>query len=244
MFWNFKNVDEESTELRIEGEIVSDDDIWLYDFFGITATSPNAFKEELAQNKGKNITVWIDSYGGDVFAAAGIYNALKLHDGSVTVKIDGKALSAASVIAMAGTKIEMSPVSMMMIHNPLTMAQGDHRELKKVADILEEVKQTIINAYEIKTKKSRNKISQMMDDETWMSAKTAQKEGFADGMMFTEETVNNVYSGQVITNSMREFFENHELNTHRGATEPVVDIKLTEQKQKFNKIKEKLGGNN
>jgi ATP-dependent Clp protease protease subunit len=192
-FWKFINKaatenEPESTELRIEGEIVSDDDAWICEWLGIKATSPNAFKNELSSFKGKPITVWIDSYGGDVFAAAGIYNALKEHDADVTVKVDGKAMSAASIIAMAGDNVLMSPVAIMMIHNPLTYAEGDMHDLRHVADVLDTVKDAIINAYQVKTNKSRTKIAEMMDNETWMSAKAAVKDGFADGMMYEDST--------------------------------------------------------
>src|SRR5690625_4935033 len=106
-FWKFiKNkateTTEEFVELSSEGDRVDDEDIWIYEWFGEDATAPNAFKEELNEYKGHDLTVWIDSYGGSVFAGASIYNALKEHDGKITVKIDGKAMSAASVIAMAG----------------------------------------------------------------------------------------------------------------------------------------------
>lgn len=185
-FWQFRNISEEEAELRISGEIVSDDDSWIYEWLEIEHTSPNAFREALAQHKGKNLTVWIDSWGGDVFAAAGIYNALKEHKGRVTVKIDGKAVSAASVIAMAGDEVLMSPVSIMMIHNPWTRAIGEAKDMRHVADVLDEVKETIINAYQLKTGLSRNKISRLMDEETWMSAKKAVSEGFADGILYTD----------------------------------------------------------
>ncbi|MDT8717610.1 Clp protease ClpP [Clostridium sp. 19966] len=191
-FWRFiKNAatDDlpENIELHIEGDIISDDDAWIYEWFGINATSPNAFKEELNQYSNKDITVWIDSYGGDVFAAAGIYNSLKEHSGKVTVKIDGKAMSAASVIAMAGDEILMSPVAIMMIHNPLSAVQGYASDMRKQADVLDEVKLSLINAYQAKTNMSRNKISAMMDDETYMSANTALKKGFADGILYQDE---------------------------------------------------------
>lgn len=190
-FWKFivnqaTETEPESVELRIEGDIVDDDEAWLYEWFGMPSTSPNAFKEELSQYKGKDITVWIDSYGGSVFAAAGIYNALKEHNGKITVKIDSKAMSAASVIAMAGDEVLMSPMAVMMIHNPLTAAYGNMHDLRKVADILDTIKESIVNAYALKTGRSRNKISQMMDDETWMSANVAVKEGFADGILYQD----------------------------------------------------------
>lgn len=195
-FWEFiKNeANPDNVELRIEGDIVDDEEVWIYEYFDMQATAPNAFKEELNQYQNKNLTVWIDSYGGSVFAAAGIYNALKEHKGKVTVKVDGKAMSAASVIAMAGDEILMSPVAVMMIHNPLTVAYGNMHDLRKVADVLDTVKESIINAYIQKTGRSRNKISQMMDDETWMSANVAVKEGFADGVLYqdNDETVENI----------------------------------------------------
>lgn len=190
-FWKFivnqaTETEPESVELRIEGDIVDDDGAWLYEWFGTTSTTPNAFKEELNRYKGKDITVWIDSDGGSVFAAAGIYNALKEHDGKITVKVGSKAMSAASVIAMAGDEVLMSPMAVMMIHNPLTGAYGDMHVFRKVADILDTIKDSIINAYVLKTGRSRSKISQMMDDETWMSANVAVKEGFADGILYQD----------------------------------------------------------
>lgn len=194
-FWKFiKNqateTQPETVELRIEGDIVDDGEVWVYEWFGEKATAPNAFKEELNQYKGKNLTVWIDSYGGSVFAGASIYNSLKEHDGKVTVKIDGKAMSAASVIAMAGDEILMSPVAVMMIHNPLTGAYGNMHDLRKVADVLDTIKESIVNSYVNKTGRSKEDISAMMDDETWMSANVAVKEGFADGVLYENEPFN------------------------------------------------------
>ena len=213
-FWNFKNIAAtetapESIELRIEGDIVSDDDVWMYEAMGIKAASPNAFKTELAQYADKDITVWIDSYGGDVFAAAGIYNALMEHKGNVTVKVDGKAMSAASIIAMAGGTVQMSPLATLMIHDPLTYAQGYASDLRKTADVLDTVKESIMNAYQLKTGKTRAKISQMMDDETYMDARTAIKNGFADSMLYDnkdipEEIANFAFSRAAIVNCEKD----------------------------------------
>jgi ATP-dependent Clp protease, protease subunit len=191
-FWNFivnaaTDGQPETVELRIDGDIVSDSDAWIYEWFGEPAASPNAFREELKQHDGKDITLWIDSYGGDVFAAAGMYNALKSHIGKVIAKIDGKAMSAASVLAMAADEIQMSPVAVMMIHNPWSVAQGDMRDMRKAADVLDTVKETIVNAYVAKTRKSKAKISAMMDDETWMSANVAVKQGFADSVLYENQ---------------------------------------------------------
>ena len=124
--------------------------------------TPQMFKDELNAGTG-DITVWINSPGGDCVAAAQIYNMLMDYKGNVTVKIDGIAASAASVIAMAGTKVLVSPVSMLMIHNPATVAFGDSAEMQKAIAMLNEVKESIINAYEIKTGLSRAKLSHLMD---------------------------------------------------------------------------------
>ena len=133
------------------------------------------------------MTVWINSPGGDCIAAAQIYNMLRDYPGKITVKIDGLAASAASVIAMAGDEVLMSPVSMMMIHNPATVAMGDHAEMQKAIEMLDEVKESIINAYVLKSGLSRAKLSHLMDAETWMNANKAVELGLADGVLGLEK---------------------------------------------------------
>lgn len=155
--------------------------------------------------------MWINSPGGDCVAAAQIYNMLMDYPGKVTVKIDGIAASAASVIAMAGTEVLMSPVSMMMIHNPMTVAFGDSAEMQKAIEMLASVKDSIINAYEIKTGLSRAKLSHLMDAETWMDANKAAELGFADGLLKRGDTVDMevpdvtmLYSRAAVVNSLKE----------------------------------------
>lgn len=184
-FWGFLNRSDDEVELRIEGEIVDDDDTWAYEWLGIQHVTSNAFREELAKYKGKDLTVWIDSLGGVVWAAAGIYNALMEHQGRVTVKIDGKVLSAATIIAMAGDEVLMSPAAVMMVHNPWVHVAGDADSLRHMAGVLDEIKEAIINAYEIKTGLTRDELERLMDEETWMSARKAVELGFADGLLYT-----------------------------------------------------------
>lgn len=156
--------------------------------------------------------MWINSPGGDCVAAAQIYNMLMDYKDNVTVKIDGIAASAASVIAMAGTKVLVSPVSMLMIHNPMTAAFGNSDEMQKAIEMLGSVKDSIINAYEIKTGLSRAKLSHLMDVETWMDANKAVELGFADEIMqrSTENenvaapTVSMLYSKANVVNSLME----------------------------------------
>ena len=144
--------------------------------------TPALFRSELESDSG-DITVWLNSPGGDCFAAAQIYNMLRDYKGKVTIKIDGLAASAASVIAMAGDEVLMSPVSMLMIHNPSTVAMGNAGEMQKAIEMLDEVKNSIVNAYQTKTGLSRNKLSKLMDEETWMNAGKAVELHFADGVI-------------------------------------------------------------
>lgn len=237
-FWNFKNVSDDEVELRIDGDIVDDEYVWLYEWFGLSHTAPNEFRDALSQHQGKNLTVWIDSLGGSVWAAAGIYNALKEHDGRVTVKIDGKALSAGSVIAMAGDEVLISPIGTMMIHNPWMQATGDAEELRHVAEELDETKESIINAYQLKTGLSRERIAQLMDEETWMSAQKAVDLGFADGILYTEAdkekaeariTPSFAFSRMAVLNkadaSARRFFDVAK-QMQREADKPALALEL------------------
>ena len=179
-FWNWTNQSQTETQpeqriLTLNGTIAEES--WFDD-----DVTPQLFRDEL-ESGGGDITVWINSPGGDCIAAAQIYNMLSDYKGHITVKIDGIAASAASVIAMAGDEVLMSPVAMMMIHNPATIAMGDHAEMQKAIDMLTEVKESIINAYVVKTGLSRAKLSHLMDAETWMNAGKAVELGFADGVL-------------------------------------------------------------
>ncbi len=198
-FWNWvKN--EDTRTLYLDGAIAEES--WLGD-----EITPKQFKSELFSSEG-DITIWINSPGGDVFAASQIYNMLMDYKGKVTVKIDGIAASAASVIAMAGGEVQMSPVAMFMIHNPMTIAFGDTEEMAKAISMLDEVKESIINAYELKTGLSRAKLAHLMDAESWFNAKKAIELGFADNIMFQKETEmapsneGVIFSRMAVTNSI------------------------------------------
>ena len=212
-FWNWKSRrirDQASGEEVVERVLFLNGTIAEESWYDDEVT-PALFKEELMAGSG-NITVWINSPGGDCVAAAQIYNMLMDYKGDVTVKIDGIAASAASVIAMAGTKVLISPVGMMMIHNPATIAWGDTAEMQKAIEMLGSVKDSIINAYEIKTGLSRTKLSHMMDAETWMDAGKAVELGFADGILaraeLTEDvkpiTMSMLYSKAAVVNSLMD----------------------------------------
>ena len=181
-FWNWTNQTDNPKEngrtLFLNGTIA--DKSWYDD-----DVTPQLFKNDLYAESG-DVTVWLNSPGGDCVAAAQIYNMLKEYPGNITIKIDGIAASAASLIAMAGNEVLMSPVSMMMIHNPMTAAIGNADDMQKAAAMLDEVKDSIINAYELKTGLSRAKLAHLMDDETWMNAVKAVELGFADGILYRD----------------------------------------------------------
>ena len=215
-FWNWVRNEGEKRILLLDGEI--SDETWWGD-----EVTPQLFRSELHAAEG-DIDLWINSPGGDCYAAAQIYNMLMEYPGEVTVKIDGIAASAASVVAMAGTTVEISPLGMLMIHNPMTVSIGDTHEMERTITFLSEIKESIINAYEIKTGLSRAKISRLMDAETWMNAKKAVELGFADSVLYadvqrpvTDMEDGLIFSRAAVTNSLLSKFGQ---GTHNVDAEP------------------------
>lgn len=198
-FWNWVKNENERT-LYFDGYIAEDS--WFQD-----EITPKQFKAELSEAS-DNISVWLNSPGGDVFAATQIYNMIKEYPGKVVVKIDGLAASAASVIAMAGDEIHMSPTGMLMIHNPSTAIFGEASDFQSGIAMLNEVKEGIINAYEQKTGLSRIKLAHMMDAETWMSAKKAVSLGFVDKVLYespdeNEQTEGFIFDKVTVVNALK-----------------------------------------
>ena len=175
-FWNWIHDDSGGRVLRLEGPIDEES------FWGDEIT-PADFRAELEAEEG-DVTVWINSPGGNVFAAAEIYTMLREYAGAVTVRIASIAASAASVVAMAGNRVEMSPTALLMIHDPSTIAMGNAKDMEKAIETLNEVKESIINAYAAKTGLRHNKIAELMSNETWMNAKKAVELGFADEVLY------------------------------------------------------------
>lgn len=194
--------------------------------------TPQMFRDELHAGEG-DITLWINSPGGDCVAASQIYAMLMDYRGNVTVKIDGIAASAASVIAMAGTKVLMAPTALMMIHNPATIAFGDHEDMQKAIDMLDEVKESIINAYEIKTGQSRAKLSHLMDSETWMNANKAIELGFADDILTDEKLAVDVsayaFSGKAVENRLLNKITAKVRTAEHKEPEPKEEPKVKEE---------------
>ena len=175
-FWNWIRDDGGGRTLRLEGPI-DNENLW-----GDEVT-PRMFREDLEADEG-DITVWINSPGGNVFAAAEIYTMLRDYTGRVTVKIASLAASAASVVAMAGDTVQMSPTALLMVHDPSTIAMGNTRDMEKAIATLNEVKEAIINAYAAKSGLRRSRIADLMSEETWLNAKKAVELGFADEVLY------------------------------------------------------------
>jgi ATP-dependent Clp protease protease subunit len=204
-FWAWaRDADTEERVLYFEGPIASE--TWLED-----EISPALFRSELYSDNGP-ITIYMNSEGGDCIAASSIYTMLIEYPWDVTIKIHGIAASAASVVAMSGTRVLMAPTSFLMLHNPLTAAFGDSEEMKKAIERLEVVKDSIINAYQIRTNLSRAQLSHMMDGETWLPAQKAIAMGFADGLLTDQKRVTQpekdaydhsyMFSRRAVTNSL------------------------------------------
>ena len=175
-FWNWIHDDGGGRVLRLEGPIDSEN------FWGDEIT-PQMFREDLEAEDG-DVTVWINSPGGNVFAAAEIYTMLKDYAGKVTVKVASLAASAASVVAMAGDTVQMSPTALLMLHDPSTVAMGNARDMEKAIAALNEVKESIVNAYAAKSGLRRGRIADLMSAETWLNAKKAVELGFADEVLY------------------------------------------------------------
>lgn len=175
-FWDWVTDEEGDRVLRLEGPIDADS------FWGDEVT-PQAFRDELEAGEG-DVTVWINSEGGNVFAAAEIYTMLRDYPGTVTVKIASMAASAASVVAMAGDRVLMSPTAMLFLHDPSTIAIGNARDMEKAIETLNAVKESIINAYRAKTGLSRNRLSKIMENESFLHAEEALQLGFCDEILF------------------------------------------------------------
>lgn len=178
----------------------------MYDFLGLDYTSPRKVQDSLNDANGEDVDVVINSGGGDVFSGSEIYSSLKEYSGSVNVKIYGLAASAASVIAMAGDKVSMSPTAQLMIHNVKSDQQGDYRDMDHMSDVLKNNNSALANAYTAKTNMNKDDILNLMNNETWLTADEAVDKGFADEVLFMQD------NQPVLTNSLEPMFSDEALN--------------------------------
>lgn len=186
--------------INVKGPIVPNGDKWIYDLFDMEATCPNDITAQLDESPNEQADVMINSGGGDVHSASEIYTALRNHAGGVRTNIVGIAASAASVIAMAGNKLAMSPTAEMMIHNSQTIALGDKNEMSKTFEMLSVTDRTIANAYRGKSGLDESELLELMDKETWLTAEDAKAHGLIDEIMFENDNVAKVASASAVSN--------------------------------------------
>ena len=204
-------------KISVKGPIIDSDDQWIYDWFGVEATSPKKVIDLISQAKNnEDLEVEINSGGGSVFAGSEIYTALKSYSGNVITKVVGLAASAASVVTMAGDIVKITPTGQVMIHNASGGFGGDYRDMEKGAEILKNVNATISNAYRLKTGLSNEELLEMMNKETWLTPQQALEKKFVDEIMFTNDvklvaSFNNGMLPQEVINKMKMELINKEV---------------------------------
>ena len=210
-------------------------EISIYDEIGDYGTSAKQFIEDLKSVGSKDITIRMNSVGGSVFVGLAIYNVLRSHQGYVKVKIEGLSASIASIIALAGDDIEMAENGFFMIHNPFGKSMGGADDMRKTADLLDKIKQELINIYANKTQLSEETISSMMDEETWLTSQEAKEMGFIDGI--TEPIkIAASFDFSKFTN-----VDAKEVNNRLQLITNIKKTKMTEElKSWFNGVKEEI----
>lgn len=169
-----------SSWFSIKAKSETEAEVMIYDEIGFYGTTAKQFAADLAGIKAKTINLRLNTPGGDVFDGLAIYNALKSHPAEIVVHIDGLAASMGSVIALAGDKIRIAKNAYMMIHNPWTMAAGDASDLRKTADTMDKLADTLADTYAAKTGKTPKEMREAMQEETWMNAKESLAFGLVD----------------------------------------------------------------
>lgn len=206
-------------KIPIKGIIVANDEKWIYELFGYEVTTPRDVDDLLEDVDNEDLEVLINSPGGDVYSGSEIYTILKDHASNVDVKIVGVAASAASVVAMAGDSVKISPTAQIMIHNVSSGAQGDYREMEHQAEVLKNYNKSIANAYRLKTNLSEKELLDLMNSEKWLNAQEAKSKGFVDQIMFDEgnklaanfSADDEVMLPPKVVNKLRDLLKNRDL---------------------------------
>lgn len=228
-----------TTTIKINGPIISSDDKWIYDYFEREATCPRDVVDVLPSD-GSAIEVNINSGGGLVDSGNEIYTALKAYPGQVIVNVTGMAASAASIIAMAGDTVKISPVAQIMIHNVQNGIIGDYRDMSKNSDLLQQANDALANAYVLKTGLSKEEVLTKMNEETYLNADQAVALGFADEILFTEQQTpqliaseaNNMLPQDVINSIRKQHNQKPAMKVELSAKDlkPIVEQAIDELK--------------
>lgn len=224
-----------TVKIDVKGPIISNDEAWIYDWFEMDAASPGKITKQLDNANSEDLIVSINSPGGYVDEGSEIYTALKNYPGHVEVQIVGLAASAASVIAMAGDKVRISPTAKIMIHNAAKWHGGDHRDMEKASEMLKITDRAIVNAYVIKSGKSEEELLNMMAEETWMGPQQALENNFVDEIIFMENPVKMTASAAtsaMLPQKVIDGFRNGTLNKIKseGITKEDLEASLAEFK--------------
>lgn len=234
-------------KVQIKGVIVANDDLWIYEWFEMEATSPNKVAEEISAANGEPLEVYINSPGGDVFAGSEIYTLLKEYKGDTTGKIVGIAASAASVAAMGIKNLLIAPTAQIMIHNVSSMAAGDYRTMQHESEVLKNWNTSIANAYALKSGMPIDELLRLMNKETWLTAQQALEQKFVDGIMFDEERslsfaasagVSGMLPRSVIDKVRAELLATKsQPNTPKAERTPRAPLSLYQKIQSYNERK-------
>lgn len=232
-------------KINVKGPIIPSSNAWIYEWLGIEATSPQGINKILDNLDGEDVEVEINSGGGNVFAGSEIYTALKNYKGKVTVNIVGIAASAASVVAMAGETVRISPTAQMMIHNASAGAQGDYREMDRASQMLKGTNETISSAYRIKSKMNESELLEMMNNETFLTPKQALKYNLVDEIMFETEIDavasfdNSSMIPQSVIDKLRNKLASEKKLENKKEDNEIIDAEVEEKKKEVeNTIKE------
>lgn len=223
-------------KINIKGVIIPNDHKWIYDWFEMESTCPNDVSKAIDDANGEDVEIVINSGGGDVFSGSEIYTVLKDYKGNKTVKIVGVAASAASIIAMAGDKVLISPTAQIMIHNVRARGSGDYRDFEHTADVLKNYNKSIANAYRLKTGLTEKELLELMDKESWFTAQEAIEYKLADEIMFDNQmqlvaSVASMIPLEII-NKMRNTLKNPNIDKNNDS-----DFLLQKSKSKLNFLK-------
>ena len=217
------------TKIDIKGDIVDNDTGEFFDYFGMSSVYPKKVQRAIENDEDEEIILDVASNGGDVFSASEIYTMLKSSGKNIVVNIQGLAASAASVIAMAGNTVNISPTAQMMIHKASVVGAGNADDFEHEAKVLNGIDESIASAYELKTGLKQEDLLQMMASETWLNAKEAVDKGFADNIMFLNDeivvtnSINNIPSKQAI-NKFKNLIAKEQLKNEKDS-QPKISLR-------------------
>lgn len=226
--------------IQMNGEVIPSDYADVYDYLGYENINPKAIKQALNEANGSDVELEINSPGGYVDAGSEIYTALKEYQGQVTAKITGQACSAASWIALAADRVEMSPTAQMMIHRASTMSIGNSDDLASDLNALNSLDKSFVDLYSQKTGLDKQEVYRLMCNTTWMNAKEAVDKGFADEIMFQNDKKPALVNADGSLSVKPDTINKIKNLLHGKSTENVVKLQENLNKENKSQLTNKL----